>query len=273
MFYGSIPALVTPFDKNHNIDYISLRNLLQMHMGQGSDAIVLGGTTGESPTLETQELFDLISFCKKELGAKLPLIVGTGSNSTKKTIALTARAKELGANAALVIVPYYNMPTDEGCLEHFRQTAQVGLPIIAYHHPGRTGKTMQVQSLVELLRIPGIVALKEASGSLETTKTILSQEPKANIFSGDDPLTLELIKIGACGSISIIANLYPSHWSEIVHAALKRQFAQAEDLYRDLDSIITKVLSRPNPIGIKKVMQEHNMCKHHVRLPLLAEQS
>lgn len=273
MFNGSIPALITPFNENLEVDYSTLEVLLKLHVENGSDAIVLAGTTGESPTLDSEELLELIIFSKKILGSRLPLIVGTGSNCTKKTITMTKKAKALGADGALVIVPYYNKPTDEGCLEHFRQVANIGLPIIAYHHPGRTGKTLRIATLIKLLKLPNIVALKEASGSVETTQKILKAVPEANVFSGDDPLTLELIKLGACGSISIIANLWPNEWAKIVHRALKNEFQEASKQYNKISSTIEKVLAEPNPIGIKQAMQEQNMCKNYVRLPLIASKT
>ena len=269
MFCGSIPALITPFNEKEQIDYPCLEKLLLLHLRSETSAIAIAGTTGEGPTLEDGEVQTLIPFCKNILKKKIPLLVGTGSNSTKKTITKTENALRLGADGALVIVPYYNKPTDAGCLEHFKRVASVGLPIVAYHHPGRTGKTMSVSSLVDLLAIPGIVSLKEASGDLGTTKGILQKNPKGKILSGDDPLAIEQIKIGACGSISILANLFPKEWSQLIQTALKGDFQDALEKYRTLSKPLEKILCDGNPVGIKKAMHHHGLCKNIVRLPLV----
>ncbi len=270
MFTGSIVALVTPFESGgENIDYIALKNLVELHLEEGTDAIVIGGTTGEGPTLERDEFCDVLEFVLKQVNGKIPVIAGTGTNSTKKTVELTALAKKIGADGALIITPYYNKPTDQGVLSHFKEISKVGLPYIAYHHPGRCGIELGLETLIELSCFDHLVGIKECSKNRGTFRELLEKSPDTIILSGDDDRAIEMIQMGAKGSISVIANLLPGIWKEIIKAALNHDILKAEKLYNSIKSVIWAISLEVNPQGIKCALSRESLCKDVLRLPLL----
>ncbi len=270
MFRGSIVALVTPFLDGGEIDFASVKRLVRMHLLEKSDGIVVGGTTGEGPTLEEEEFLFLLEFVLKEVGGKIPVIAGTGSNSTKKTVRLTNLAKEVGANGALVIVPYYNKPTDRGMLAHFREINNIGLPLIVYHHPGRCGIELDVETLIELLRYDFIVGLKDCSKNNSALREVIERVPNAIILSGDDERAIEMIQMGAKGIVSVIGNLLPLYWNNVIHTALSGNFAKAEELYAAIKSLVWAISLEVNPQGIKCALAKEGLCKNVLRLPLVS---
>ena len=258
---SSIPALVTPFTAEGSVDYNAFADLIEWQIGEGSDAILIHGTTGESPTITESEFVSLIRVAKGVIGKRLPLIVGTGTNSTRTSIEKTATAKELGADMALVIVPYYNLPSDEGCYLHFQEISrQTSLPLILYYHPTRTGKKLSIDTLVSFLSIPNVYAIKDSS-SVETMRAILEREPTAKIYSGIDESTIPALINGAVGTISVVANAFPALWKQMV---LERSTVISQLLEPVIKAIFTEV----NPVGIKALLDAMGKCLPDVRLPL-----
>jgi len=271
MFAGAWSALVTPFCKEKGlIDYNAVRNLLVRQIEGGIDGVVIGGTTGESPTLSQKELMSLIDFAVKEGGRELSIMAGTGTNSTEKTIQYTKMAKDYGAKGALVIVPYYNKPTDRGVIRHFEELSKLNFPLMVYHHPGRTGVFLSSSTLAQLSEIDAVVGIKEASGAPGFTKEILLLNPGACILSGDDELAIETIKNGAVGSISIIANLYPAVWKKIIDFAVSGEGEKAKSLYSEIEMVIKAILLEVNPQGIKCALAVEGFIEEVLRLPLVS---
>jgi 4-hydroxy-tetrahydrodipicolinate synthase len=269
MFRGSIVALVTPFLESGEIDFESVQRLIRMHLLEKTDGIVVGGTTGEGPTLEEEEFSLLLEFVIKEVNGKIPVIAGTGSNSTKKTVRLTALAKEAGADGAMIIVPYYNKPTDRGVLAHFREVNNVRLPLIVYHHPGRCGIELDAETLIELLRYEFIVGLKDCSKNNSALREVLERVPNAIILSGEDERAIQMIQMGAKGVISVIGNLLPLYWNNLIHTALSGNFVKAEEEYLAIKSLVWAISLEVNPQGIKCALAKEGFCKNVLRLPLV----
>lgn len=266
MFHGSIVALVTPFTQQGEVDLATLENLIEWHIEEGTDAIILCGTTGEAPTLSDQEQEALFRRAVQVAHGKIPLIGGTGTYDTRKSVEKTKQAKEIGLDACLVIVPYYNRPTPEGCYIHYQHVARIGLPVIVYHHPGRTGVTLSAGALTDIAKIPNVVAIKEASGGLELIKELDVDIP---IFSGDDTLTLSMMELGAKGVMSVIANLIPKEWKEFVSTLEKKDFVQGRVLHEKYLSLCNTIALEPNPQGIKYAMSLIGKCPSSFRLPLI----
>lgn len=269
MFTGSIVAMVTPFLESGEIDFESVRKLVATHLLEGTDGLVVGGTTGEGPTLEEEEFSKLLAFVIKEVNGKIPVIAGTGSNSTKKTVYLTKLAKEIGARGALVIVPYYNKPTDEGVIAHFAEVNKVMLPLIVYHHPGRCGIELDSETLIKLLKYEFVVGLKDCSKNKSALRHVLEKVPDAIILSGDDESSIEMIQRGAKGVISVMGNLLPSYWKNIIDNALLGNFLEAEKQYAVIKALVWAISLEVNPQGIKYALFEEGLCKNVLRLPLI----
>ncbi len=270
MFQGSIVALVTPF-RNGAVDEAKLRDLVDFQATNGTDGIVPCGTTGESPTLNHDEHKRVVEIVVEAARGRLPIIAGTGSNSTVEAIDLTRHAKRAGATAALVVNPYYNKPTQEGLYRHFRAIAEsVDLPIILYNIAGRTALNVETDTLVRLVKdCPGIVGVKEASGSLDQmTQVILACGPDFSVLSGDDNLTLPLMAVGGRGVISVIANLVPKETAELTHAALSGDWKLARDLHHRLYPLSRAAFLETNPIPIKEAMAMLGMLEPEFRLPM-----
>ncbi len=261
---GSIVALITPFDKRGRVDYLQLRNLVRRHVNCDTNGIVVLGTTGENPTLSPNERTKILEVCCSEAKGKIPIIAGAGTNNTAESIIQAKTVKEIGADAALVIVPYYNKPPEEGCIEHFRAISGVEIPLIIYHHPGRTGVSLSKNAFKEILNMNEVIAVKECSGNLNFFKqlTTLSNKP---ILCGDDELLIELLSLGAKGTISVLANVFPNLWAE--NFSQKPSVLNANLL--KLGPLMKVIYSTTNPIGIKYAMSCLSMCTFSVRLPLI----
>jgi 4-hydroxy-tetrahydrodipicolinate synthase len=269
-FQGSIVALVTPF-RNGEVDEAKLRELVELHATHGSDAIVPCGTTGESPTLSHDEHKRVVEVVIEAARGRVPVIAGTGSNSTAEAIDLTAHARKAGAAAALVVSPYYNRPTQEGLYRHFRAIAEaVDLPMLVYNIASRTAVNVETDTLARLAKdCPRIVGVKEASGSLDQmTQVILACGPDFTVLSGDDTLTLPLMAVGGRGVISVIANLVPRDTAEMVHAALAGDWKQARELHLRLFPLCRAMFVETNPIPVKEAMALLGMIEPEFRLPL-----
>lgn len=264
---GSFVALITPFTEAGAIDFLSLRKLVQKHMQEGTNGLVCLGSTGEKSTLSQEEQKKIVEIVLEESQGRLPVIVGTGTNNTAESIDFTRVVKSMGAAAALVIVPYYNRPTEEGCFYHFQEIAQIGLPIIAYHHPGRTGLFISCTGWKKIASIPQIIAIKESSRKISFMQELFSEISKP-IICGDDDLLLSSFEMGAVGSISVIANLLPRKWSEVIHLLLQRENLAAKDRFLSLLSLLEAIFLESNPIGVKWAMHLLGLCEPFLRLPL-----
>lgn len=269
MFTGSLVALVTPFADNQ-VDYETLRELVDFQIRSGTDGIVPVGTTGESPTLSHDENKEVIRVVVEEVNSRVPVIAGTGSNSTAEAIELTAYAKEVGADASLQVVPYYNKPTQEGMYQHFAAIAQqVDLPIVLYNIPGRCGVNMEPSTIVRLSKIDNIVAIKEATGQLDQASEIATS-CSLTILSGDDSLTLPIASVGGKGVISVVANLVPIDVKAMTDAILEGDLATARKWHNKMFPMSKALLSlATNPIPIKAAMSMLKMCSEEIRLPLV----
>jgi 4-hydroxy-tetrahydrodipicolinate synthase len=269
-FQGSIVALVTPF-RNGMVDDAKLRELVEFHVNHGTDAIVPCGTTGESPTLSHAEHKRVVEIVIEAAGRRVPVIAGTGSNSTAEAIDLTTHAKKAGAAGALVVNPYYNRPTQEGLYRHFRAVAQaVDLPILVYNIASRTAVNVETDTLARLAKdCPNIVGVKEASGSLDQmTQVILACGPDFSVLSGDDTLTLPLMSVGGRGVISVVANLVPRDTVEVTHAALAGDWKLARELHLRLFPLCRAMFIETNPIPVKEAMAMLGMIEPEFRLPM-----
>jgi 4-hydroxy-tetrahydrodipicolinate synthase len=270
MFQGSIVALVTPFNGG-KVDEAKLRELVEMHVAQGTDGIVPCGTTGESPTLSHDEHHRVVEIVIEAARGRLHVIAGTGSNATSEAIDLTRHAKKAGATGALVVNPYYNRPTQEGLYRHFRAVAEaVDIPILVYNIAGRTAVNVETDTLARLVKdCPNIVGVKEASGSLDQmTQVILACGPDFSVLSGDDNITLPLMSVGGRGVISVVANIVPRETVEMTHAALAGDWKLARDLHLKLFPLSRAMFLETNPIPVKEAMGMMGMLKPEFRLPM-----
>jgi len=270
MFQGSIVALVTPFNDG-KVDEAKLRELVEMHVAQGTDGIVPCGTTGESPTLSHDEHRRVVEIVIEAARGRLHVIAGTGSNATSEAIDLTRHAKKAGATGALVVNPYYNRPTQEGLYRHFRAVAEaVDIPILVYNIAGRTAVNVETDTLARLVKdCPNIVGVKEASGSLDQmTQVIVACGPDFSVLSGDDNITLPLMSVGGRGVISVVANIVPRETVEMTHAALAGDWKLARDLHLKLFPLSRAMFLETNPIPVKEAMGMMGMLKPEFRLPM-----
>jgi 4-hydroxy-tetrahydrodipicolinate synthase len=266
-FHGSIVALATPF-KNGKVDEKTLVKLVETQIARGTDGIVPTGTTGESPTLSHKEHERVIEITVKAVKGRVPVIAGTGSNSTDEAISLTRFAKKIGADGSLLVTPYYNKPTQEGLYRHYAAIAKaVDLPLVLYNVPGRTSVALSPETVARLSKIPTIVAIKEATGSMDQTSHILSL-CDIDVLSGDDSLTLPLMALGAKGVISVIANILPDKVSAMVDAFFAKRFEEAKKLHYDMFMLCRALFIETNPIPVKRAMGLLGLCSDEVRLPL-----
>lgn len=270
IFKGSGVALVTPFNKNGDINFFELKRLIEFQIVSGTNAIIVLGTTGESPTITFEEREKIIKFCVSQVSGRVPLIVGTGSNSTQTAITLTKQAESLGADAALIVSPYYNKCSQRGLFEHYKSIARSSsLPIILYNVPSRTGVNILPQTAIKLSKIKTIVGIKEASGNISQVMELLQTKPLSfKVYSGDDSLTFPLICLGASGVISVTANCYPNDVSNLCDFALKGDFKNALSLHKKLYEINKNLFLEVNPICIKHYMNLLGRNVGETRLPL-----
>ena len=271
MFTGSLVALVTPFSDGQ-VDFETLRELVDFQIQSGIDGLVPVGTTGESPTLSNEEHQKVIEVVVKEAAGRVPVIAGAGSNSTSEAIEMTRFAKSVGADATLQVTPYYNKPTQEGLYQHFKAIAEtVDLPVVLYNIPGRSVINMDPATVARLAEIENIVAIKEATGSLDQASEIASRCPGLTILSGDDSLTLPLASVGAKGVISVVANIVPTDVKAMTDAILEGDFGTARKWHSKLFKMSKALLSlSTNPIPIKAAMAALKMCSEELRLPMVA---
>ncbi|KAJ0393039.1 hypothetical protein ATCC90586_005553 [Pythium insidiosum] len=269
-FQGAFTALVTPFTPDGSaVDYAKLREIVEWQIQEGIDGLVPMGTTGESPTVSHEEHDKVIAEVVKYVNGRVPVIAGTGSNSTAEALRLTKAAKDAGADACLVVCPYYNKPTQKGLYEHFKAVASVGLPVVLYNIPGRTGINLTPQTIAELAKLPNIVAIKEATGSLDQASEIAAL-CDITILSGDDNLTLPMMSIGATGVISVLSNAAPSKVLAVTRPALKGDFVTARKAHLENIFLVKALFSEANPQPIKKVMELLGKCSATVRAPLVS---
>jgi len=268
-FEGSIVAMVTPF-RDGKVDEVKIRELVQFHVKNGTDAIVPCGTTGESPTLSHAEHKRVVEVTIEAAAGQIPVIAGTGSNSTAEAIDLTQHAKKAGADGVLMVCPYYNKPTQAGLVAHYKAVAAaVDIPIIMYNIPGRTGVNMLTETVAALAGLPNIVGMKEASGSLEQMTEVISLcGDRLTVVSGDDTLTLPLMAVGGKGVISVVANIVPKETAEMTRAALNGDWKRAKELHLRLFPLCKAMFYETNPIPVKTAMQLLGRLNGELRLPL-----
>jgi 4-hydroxy-tetrahydrodipicolinate synthase len=270
MIAGSMVALVTPMDAQGRLDWDSLGKLVDFHLENGTHAIVAVGTTGESATLTVEEHIEVIEFVVKRVAGRIPVIAGTGANSTSEAVHLTQNAKNAGADACLLVVPYYNKPTQEGLYQHFKHIAEaVDIPQILYNVPGRTSCDMQAETVIRLSTVPNIIGIKEATGDLARAKAILDGVSKDFIvMSGDDPTAVELILLGGKGNISVTANVAPREMADLCEAALQGNAEKARAINETLMPLHKDLFCEANPIPVKWALVEMGLMHKGIRLPL-----
>jgi len=269
MFTGSLVALVTPFDVNGEVDYKVLRDLVEFQIESGIDGLVPVGTTGESPTLSHEEHGKVIKAVVEQANGRVPVIAGTGSNATREAIELTRHAKEVGVDGVLQVNPYYNKPTQEGLYQHFKSVANaVDIPVVLYNIPGRCAVAMDGETITRLSEISNIVAIKEATGSLDLASEI-AMNTDLTILSGDDSLTLPLASVGGKGVISVAANIVPKDVKALTDSLNSGDFTTARALHQKLFGLCKAMLGlSTNPIPIKAAMAMKGMIIEDVRLPM-----
>ncbi len=267
---GSIVAIVTPMHEDGSLDYPTLRQLIDWHIDEGTDGIVIVGTSGESPTVTVDEHFELIRVAVEHTNKRIPVIAGTGGNSTTEAVELTEYAHKVGADASLQVVPYYNKPTQEGMYLHFRKIAEsVDLPVILYNVPGRTVADMSVETMLRLAQVPGIIGVKEATGDIDKAAHLIKHAPESfSIYSGDDLTAIALMLLGGHGNISVTANVAPRAMHELCAAAIRGDALAARRIHMQLLSLHQRLFIEANPIPVKWALQAMGKMEGGIRLPL-----
>jgi len=269
MFKGCFVAIVTPFKKGE-VDESKFRELIQFQLEKGTDGIVPCGTTGESPTLSYEEHKRLIQITVQEVKGRVPVIAGTGSNSTQEAEELTQYAKQVGANGALIITPYYNKPTPKGLRTHYQRLEKIGLPIVIYNVPSRTGINIPPSIVGELSELENIVGIKEASGDIDQVSSISSFcKSNFDILSGNDSHTLPILALGGVGVISVVANILPREMKDLVASWLEGNYENAKKIHYKLYPICKAMFIETNPIPIKTAMAKLKMIEKEWRYPLV----
>jgi 4-hydroxy-tetrahydrodipicolinate synthase len=269
MFTGSMVALVTPF-KGGKVDWESLESLIEFHIQNGTHGIVPCGTTGESATLSHEEHDAVVKTVVKTVHQRVPVIAGTGSNSTAEAVRLTREAENSGADGALMISPYYNRPTQEGIYQHYRKVAsEVGIPIIVYNIPGRTGSKIEPETLARMAEVKNIAGVKEATGSVDQAIDVLRLcGDRLAVYSGEDSLIFSLMVLGGKGVISTVANVAPKQTAQLADACLKGDWEQGRALQFKLIPLIRSLFIETNPIPVKTALSLMGKCSGELRLPL-----
>lgn len=276
IFRGTAPALVTPFTAGDELDETSFRNLINWQVLQGADAIVVLGTTGENPTISFDERQRLTEIAVDQSDGRIPVIVGTGTNSTRESVRFSRKAAAVGVDALLIVGPYYNKPTDEGMVAHVSAVADAtDCPIILYNVPSRTGSNISAETVLHLAAdVPSVVGVKEASGDLTQVADILKHRPDdLAVYSGDDEITLPMLALGADGAVSVLSNALPKYYGEMVRHGLDDNFRRAREIHMDLLPAMRACFLETNPIPIKAVLAEMGYIEPHLRLPLVASQN
>ncbi|QYD67471.1 4-hydroxy-tetrahydrodipicolinate synthase [Paraburkholderia edwinii] len=267
---GSIPAIVTPMHEDGSLDLPAFRKLIDWHIEEGTSGLVVVGTSGESATLSVEEHILMVKTAVEHAAGRIPVIAGAGGNSTAEAIELSAQAKEVGADATLQVVPYYNKPTQEGIYRHFAKIAEtVDLPVILYNVPGRTVADMAHETVLRLAQVPGIVGVKEATGNIDRAAHLIKAAPKHfGIYSGDDPTAIALMLLGGHGNISVTANVAPRAMAQLCAAALAADAKTAREIHLKLLSLHKNLFIESNPIPVKWVLQQMGRMEGGIRLPL-----
>lgn len=267
---GSIVALVTPMQEDGSVDYPALRRLIDWHIVEGTDCVGVVGTTGESPTVSVEEHCEIIRVAVEHAKGRVPIMAGTGGNSTAEAIELSRFAKQVGADCSLSVVPYYNKPSQEGIYRHFKAIAEaVDLPMVLYNVPGRTVADMQVETTIRLAQIPGIVGIKEASGEIDRAAWLIKQAPKGfSIYSGDDGTAIALMLLGGHGNVSVTANVAPRAMHALCIAALEGRARDAVAIHLKLLPLHKHLFCESSPAPTKWAMSQLGLCGAALRLPI-----
>ncbi len=271
MITGSIVAIVTPMHADGSLDIPTLKKIIDWHIDEGTDGIVIAGTTGESATVSVEEHHELIRLTVEHVNKRIPVIAGTGGNSTQEAIELTHYAKKVGADASLQVVPYYNRPTQEGMYQHFKKIAEsVDIPVILYNVPGRTVADMSNETTARLAHIDNIVGIKEATGNIGRALELLAMVPdNFAVYSGDDLSAMALMLCGGKGNISVTANVVPRAMHELCVAAMRGDIAAAIAINKPLIPLHQKLFLEPNPVPVKWALAEMGLISTGIRLPLV----
>lgn len=266
-----ITAMVTPFDQAGNIDYQATKKLIDHLLLNGTDALVVNGTTGESPTLSKEEKLSLLDFVVHYVNKRVPIIAGTGSNNTMESIELTKKAQEIGVDGVMLVTPYYNKPSQEGMFQHFTAIANATtLPVMLYNIPGRSVVRLNVDTIVRLSKQDNIVAIKEATGDLDAISAIVSQTPaNFRLYSGDDNLVLPILALGGYGVVSVSSHIVGNEMQQMTHAYLSGHVADATFIQQQLAPIIKALFIAPNPTAVKEALAMTGYPVGSVRLPLI----
>ncbi|WP_099159101.1 4-hydroxy-tetrahydrodipicolinate synthase [Virgibacillus ndiopensis] len=274
MDFGQVlTAMITPFDQHGEIDFKATRKLINYLIANGSDGLVVAGTTGESPTLTTEEKVDLFKFVVDIVGGRVPVIAGTGSNNTKASISLTKQAEEAGVNGIMLVTPYYNKPSQEGIYQHFKTIAEsTSLPVMLYNIPGRSVINMTVDTIVRLSQVQNIVSVKEASGNLDAMADIISQTPDDfSLYSGDDGLTLPTLAIGGSGIVSVASHIIGNEMQDMITSYQNGDVNDAAIKHRNLLPIMKALFAAPSPTPVKEALNMIGVgIGNDVRLPLVS---
>ena len=268
---GSIVALVTPMHEDGSVDYAALRRLIDWHIAEGTDCIGVVGTTGESPTVTMEENCEIIRVAVEQAAGRVPIMAGTGANATSEAIELTRFARSVGADCHLSVVPYYNRPSQEGIYRHFKAVAEaVDLPMVLYNVPGRTVADMHNDTVLRLAQVPGIVGIKDATGSIERGAWLIKRAPKGfSIYSGDDASAVALMLLGGHGNVSVTANLAPRAMHDLCMAAIEGQARRAAEIHLRLLPLHRELFCEPSPAPTKWAMSQLGLCGAGVRLPIV----
>ncbi|MBH0160928.1 4-hydroxy-tetrahydrodipicolinate synthase [Fictibacillus sp. 26RED30] len=272
MNFGSIStAMVTPFDSKGNIDFGRTTKLVNHLLNNGTDSLVVAGTTGESATLTTEEKIALFKHVVKVVDGRVPVVAGTGSNNTKASIDLSKKAEEIGVDAIMIVAPYYNKPSQEGIIAHYKAIASaISLPIMAYNIPGRSVITFSVETVLRLAEVPNIVALKDAGGNLDTMSEVIENTPDDFVvYSGDDGLTLPSLAIGSAGIVSVASHVIGNEMQTMIKAFSNGENKEAARIHRKLLQVMQELFKAPSPAPVKTALQLRGLDVGGVRLPLL----
>ncbi len=267
-FRGSIVALVTPFTARGRIDARKLQELVEWHIQEGTEGIVCSGTTGESTTLSEADRGKVLEVCLEAANKRIPVIAGTGTCDTKQSVRLTEQARKLGADGCLVITPYYNKPTQRGCVLHFQEISRVGLPFIAYNNPGRTIVQLQPETIAAIGQLPNAAGIKESTNDPKFLTKIRALTPLP-VFAGEDALTHAMIFEGAVGAISVVANIIPAMWKKMIHLALSGNREQAMAISDRYIPLCQALFRETNPQCVKYALSLMGKCRPCLRLPLV----
>ena len=272
MNFGQVvTAMVTPFNEHGDIDFEATRNLIEHLIANGTDSLVVSGTTGESPTLTTAEKVQLFKFAVKVVSGRVPVIAGTGSNNTRESVELTMLAEDVGVDGVMLVAPYYNKPCQEGMFQHFQTiAAATSLPVMLYNVPGRTMVNITVDTVVRLAAIPNIVAIKEASGDLDAMAAIIEQTPAGfSLYSGDDGLTLPVLSIGGVGVVSVASHIVGNEMQTMIQNFKMGNVKEAASEHRKLLPLMNALFAAPNPSPLKAALNLKGIQVGGVRLPMI----